>query len=198
LDVFHCPADVGYPSIPVEDDSPRWNANRPCWSTLGNSYRANMCSIVLGMSGTSSSGAYALGPWGHARSTLSNPSRLVLAADPLFYSQVDPYPSAPDAVYRGWHNSWRKENALFCDGSARATSTEGAVVGPGRRPLSSDGLGLDLPPIESGLENTLEAGPTWQVDGYPTPGAVIFGDWHLKLEGEDAQYWPWLGGYTNP
>ncbi len=194
LDVFHCPADVGYPDNPYEGSLPSYSFGYPCWNILGNSYRANTRGLMLTGSAASVVGAFSLGPWGHARSTLPNASRLVLIADPLFYSQLQTQPGPPpDVVNWGWHNAWRKENVLYCDGSARATSTEGAILGPGRRPLPGDGLGLDLPPIDANFQSSLCSGPTWQTDCYPAPGAVLFGNW-----APGWTTWPWFGAYTNP
>ncbi len=198
LDVFHCAADTGYPNSPIIDDSPAANAGRPCWNTLGNSYRASLAAYVW-LSGSTPSAVFSVGAWGHRLSTLPNQSRYILLGDPPWFNMVgyDPNSQANPAPV-GWHGVEWSDNLLFCDGSARLTSTLGRVQGPGRRPLSADALKLDQPPL-CGNVGGLYSGPTWQLDCYPTPGAVIFGYAFLSSWlASQGDCWPTRHAYMNP
>lgn len=195
LDVFHCPQDTGYPLGPHVDDVPLANANRACWDTYGNSYRANMACYANTGAGNLSAGNFAFGPWGHRLSTLTNQSRLILLGDPLWFNQLGD-PNSIDPNSTGWHGIALSDNLLYCDGSARLTSTTGRAPRSNsywRRPQPSDLLRWDRPqPMSSGL---LAAGPSWQMDCYPTPGSVIWGNWSNFL---GSNTWPWKNAYLNP
>lgn len=199
LDVYRCPADTGYPDDHQIDDAPIYNAGRLCWDTLGNSYRASLGPIYVLVAGTySSRGAFSAGPNGHRLSTLPNLGRLILLGDaPFFYliGRDDCCPSPPLSL-PGWHGQTMADNLLYCDGSARRTSVIGSFRGPGRRPLPADALGLGTPPICVGFSDILSAGPTWQLDAYPTPGAVIWGDWSVSLN-QYSHCWPWMNAQQN-
>lgn len=188
--IFHCPQDVGYPADIVIDDSPAAQAGIPCWEGIGNSYRANLFSFTAAGGGMSpSAGHFSVGPWGQALSTLFDPGRQVLVADPFFYTEAWP----GSYGHWGWHGQWKADNVLFCDGSARLTSAETVVTGAASWKRSVSGLAsshFDMPEICSGSEDSLVSGTTWRLDCYPTMGAVIWGDWSAH-GGQDC--WPWGG-----
>lgn len=199
LDVFRCPADVGYPSDPNVDDSPIQNAGQPCWTTLGSSYRANLAGLSKGQ-WTPASGYFSFGPLGHARSTLQNPSQLVMAGDPVWFNMIGS--DYPDTTIQpidlpSWHGVPLSDNLLYADGAARLTSAAGAghfsYITPLRHPDSPDLLRWDRPEIQNWT--FLTVGPDWQVGCYPTPGARLFGDW-FGYVGTAA--WPWKNYYDNP
>ena len=84
LPAFRCPRDVGFPSITLAggeqliDDSPEANADRPCYDTLGTSYRPNLAGYF--------GGAYhfTYGPAGHKRSDLATPERVIFGGDAVW------------------------------------------------------------------------------------------------------------------
>jgi hypothetical protein len=192
LDVFHCPADAGYPSS--LNDMPTANLNRPCWDTLGDSYQASLAQYVKSYASEPYAGALSFGAWGHRLSTLPNPGRMILIRDGLWSHLLGADPNGPpNPPPVGWHGVAGSDNVLFCDGSARLTSALGADFSRGRRPLSADGLKLDQPPI---CDATGICGPTWQVDCYPTPGAVVFGDWSVEIQVHNC--WPYRHAQMNP
>lgn len=192
FEAFHCPMDAGYPAAPQIDSSPMANANRPCWDTIGNSYRANLLMFTFSGGGVSpSSGHFSMGPWGHRLSTLPTPGQLVLAADPLFYEQLGWYEDVPDEVAYGWHDRWFEENVLYCDGSARATSSLGLYPvypdKPPLRPVTKASKYAEWPPVLPWGTDLVWATPAFQLDCYPVPGAIIWGDWSSLVSSE---YWP--------
>lgn len=201
-DIFRCPQDTGYPDSVYIDDSPPAQADVPCWDGLGNSYRANLLSYTFAGTPTSQ-GHFSFGPWGHGLSTLLDAGRLVLVADPLFYAQTRAYTTPdgnpPDEIAWGWHGRWMTENVLYCDGTARATSVADRVYGMSallRPPSSLAGPHLEYPDIRPlDLLESLIRGRMWHTDCYPTPGAVIWGDWSIQLSVyEDC--WPWMDAYS--
>ena len=201
LDVFHCPADTGYPNDPRIDDAPGANALRSCWDTLGNSYRASLTSYTQTGGGLApSTGSFSFGSWGHRLSTLPSQSTSVLVADPLWSYQLSTllcYDCDPNVIPVGWHGTPWADNVLYADGSARLTSVQGARRDLVRRPLGADSLALavNAPPVcDLGL---LCAGPSWQVDCYPTPGAVIWGNWSQYIQ-QYNNCWPFKNAYLNP
>jgi hypothetical protein len=196
LDAFHCSADTGYPADPRIDDAPPGNALRPCWETLGNSYRGSLSCFAQGGGLSGWTGAFAFGPWGHRLSTLPDQGRLILLGEPMWFNLIGLDSSDPNVVPNlvGWHGVRMSDNLLFCDGAARMTSVLGAHVGADRWPLSADGLERNAPPIE--FPDLLRSGATWRLACYPTPGAVIYGDWSQYINASNN--WPWHNAYTNP
>ncbi len=198
LTTFHCPSDVGYPDEPWVDDAPIANALRSCWDTLGNSYRASMPHFSVGGAGAPYGGAFSVGPWGHRLSSLPNPSRLYLIMDPLWGQIIGRDTGGPpdpnELPIMGWHGVLNADNLLYCDGSARLTSLGNDVHTLVRRPLGSDSIALDTPPDCIG---STQAGPSWQKDCYPIPGAVIWGDWTDTIQFY-GNCWPWKNAYLNP
>jgi prepilin-type N-terminal cleavage/methylation domain-containing protein len=159
---FHCPSDTGYPDSPLIDDSPRANANRPCFDTLGNSYRGSLYCYIADY------GAFGIGPWGHRASTLPNPSRLILIGEPTFFNMIgmDNGASAPDpVVVQGWHKKPMMDNLVFADGSARATTAVGHEDITDPAAIAKIGPNTNL----------TSRGPSWTFDCYPTGGATIWG-----------------------
>lgn len=195
LTTFRCPSDAGFPDSPYIDDVPQANAFRACWATLGNSYRANLRSYGEMSAGSLYGGAFSTGPWGHRLSILPNPGRLALVSDALWGTMAGGYPGSPPLV--GWHGILNADNVLFCDGSARLTSVEGQQAGTARRPLGDTLVSLDSPPTPSFSDSLLVAGPDWQLDCYPAPGAVVWGDWSSFITPGNS-YWPFKNAYLNP
>ncbi len=189
--VFHCPADTGYPDDPRIDHSPIANATRACYDSIGSSYRANLGGFAA-CGQVPSTGHFSVGPWGHRLSTLANTSCLVLLGDPMFAAMLDMAGTEP-AMY-GWHGVAWADNVGYCDGSVRLTSVAGAHTGLERRPQPPGGISSDTPPVCS--TDILMSGPTWQYDCYPTPGAVIWGDWNGPLTQFD-DCWPWMNAQQN-
>ena len=165
LPIYHCPSDVGYPDHPDIDDSPRANALRSCYDTLGNSYRGSLYGYH------NANTAFALGPWGHRMSTLHAPARLILMGEPTFFNMIgrDSGGNTDEVVVNGWHKRKLIDNLIFADGSARPTrATRHASEGVNQTLGGMMGL--------TGNNITLiSRGPTWTFDTYPTPGAFIRG-----------------------
>jgi prepilin-type N-terminal cleavage/methylation domain-containing protein len=191
LEYFSCPSDVGYPDDPDIDDAPQQNALRPCYDTLGNSYRASLASYSLSMGGggqVASSGHFAIGPWGHRLSTLTELSRTILFGEPTFFNMIgkDEAGIQPLVEVEGWHKRKLEDNLLFCDGSARMTKAQ--------QQLEFDQNALDEMNVES--QELLHRGVGWKLDVYPTGGAVIWGDWSSQIAGSGSK-WPWRGYQDN-
>ncbi len=169
LEWYHCPSDAGYPRHDDIDDAPIFNAERACYDTLGNSYRASLAQITLLDGDGSSRGHFAYGPWGHKLSALVNASRLVLVGEPAFFNMIgrdDVDEVVPDPVLvTGWHKRAMIENLLFCDGSARPTR---AARLHEFDPLTWEKMNVAYPGL-------LARGEAWQLDCYPRPGARIWG-----------------------
>lgn len=166
LDLYRCPSDVGYPDSPFVDDSPQTNANRSCYNTLGNSYRGSLFCFI------GADGAFAIGPWGHRLSTLTNTGRLVLIGEPTFFNMIglDNGTTNPDPInLYGWHKRKMTDNLLFADGSARST------LAAGHRQVESN-VANQMGITSSGNQGLISRGPNgWQMDSWPTPGARIWG-----------------------
>ena len=189
-DVYQCPADRGYPDHQMIDDSPRANAERRCYDTLGNSYRANL----FGFHGRTN--AFAIGPWGHRLSTIGAAQYVPLLGDPLFFSMIglDGYPTE-DLLTVGWHGRSFADNVLFVDGSARTTSTLGHESGP--PPPGWFDFEFDPPPFNAQLLSHSSVSG-WSPSTYPTPGAYIRGDPSLGwLSGYNMNEWPFLDFQNN-
>lgn len=180
LEAFHCPADTGYPAFDPADwggsgnmDSPPQMAGIPCWDFLGNSYRGNTLGFTLTYWGTSPKwkAMFDSGPKGHAVSLIENPSRITLYCDPIFHTVArqlsGSLPLPPIDPITGWHGQLMADNVAYCDGSARMTEI-GELYEWDLEELDEIGLGDDYGP-----RYFLCRGPTWQMDSYPAPGALI-------------------------
>jgi type II secretory pathway pseudopilin PulG len=184
LPLFHCPDDRGYPDDLDIDDSPHANANRPCYDTLGNSYRASLSGWYRSSGGGDYTGAFTEGVWGQRRSDLTHGSRTVLFHDALF--PVMPYLTDPV----GWHGEVSKDNVLYVDGTARLTEATPGMPIPGG----------GYPPVAFVEQNGKSRGETYQFDCYPTPGAYIWGNARpddFGVSGSDRVSWPFLGYRDN-
>jgi prepilin-type N-terminal cleavage/methylation domain-containing protein len=195
LEWYHCPSDTGYPDHPLIDDSPAANAERPCYDTIGSSYRGSLCMISLGTMNGPDYGSFSLGPWGHRVSTIPDAGKVVLAGEPAFFNMIgqDQPGALPDPVLAtGWHKKLMIENLLFCDGSARATRAEKQV---GVDPNGADRMNV----YEGGgltRDHLLVRGTSWRLDVYPTPGARIFGSnatWTQSIGIGYGTKWPFAG-----
>jgi prepilin-type N-terminal cleavage/methylation domain-containing protein len=191
MPVYHCPSDMGFPQTELVDDSPPGNVDRPCYDTLGNSYRASLNTVALG-SDDGYSGAFSMGPWGQMVTVLPDPGRLVLLGEPLFFNVIgvddfvhdDDFGNKIAVLLRGWHDTLRYSNLAFCDGSARWTPAEGL------QPLPD---GLVAPYLDDGTRYQARGG-RFRLDVFPSPGARIWGprpeEW---IDPESMQKWPFRG-----
>lgn len=132
LDGFRCPSDTGYPDDPAIDDSPMANKERPCYQTVGNSYRGSLLmSSEDGPVGTSYGGAFSYGPWGTRISTLQDTSRLVWLGEPTWFNMIGRDTNVTglreEEEMFGWHKRKLVDQLLFVDGSARATKADGQI-----------------------------------------------------------------------
>jgi prepilin-type N-terminal cleavage/methylation domain-containing protein len=191
LEWFHCPSDRGYPQHPDIDDSPLDNAERPCYDTLGNSYRASLAEITIIGGDASSQGHFANGPWGHRLTTLRSTSALVLVGEPTFFNMIgrDSFPDPDPVLVTGWHGQYMVDNLLYCDGSARPTRASA------RYDFGPDAATMNL--YDPGY---LSRGEGWQLDDYPVPGARLWGSNELWRDtfgpGYDTQ-WPFVDHQEN-
>ncbi len=190
LEWFSCPSDTGYPDDPRIDDAPLANATRPCYDSIGNSYRGSLyCYTFAGQAQSPSTGHFAIGPWGHRISTLVDTGKLILAGEPTFFNMIgrDDQAGLTDEVpVLGWHKRKMMDNLLFCDGSARTTKAE--------KQLAIDtqgGWGDDLY-----REDLIHRGTTYRLDTYPVGGAIIWGDWGSEIT-SSGDKWPWKGFQDN-
>jgi hypothetical protein len=177
LQAFHCPADAGFPAADAAWDSPDIPpeaAGIPCFEMLGNSYGSNRCGVVWLAGSVLISGSLNVSPFGHAPEYILDPQRTVLYSDPLFYSLVrqltgGPCSTPPDPI-TGWHGFLMADNVGYCDGSARLTE-----VGTLQQFSEQEQRDLFLSPdyVGSDAGTFLRRGPTWQMDCYPAPGALI-------------------------
>ncbi len=179
--VFHCPQDVGYPVDQFVDDSPMSNAGRPCYTTLGNSYRANMHGGFSGAGSTFRSAA-SLGPWGHRRSDLVNADRIALGGDAMFGSMTGSL-----VGLMGWHGEIDHDNVVYCDGSARYTFVSPVT------PIDPD----PRLPLDANCAYMESRGDTYQLDAYPTPMAFIWGPAGAPWFEPQTPQWPRSGMKRN-
>ena len=196
LPIYQCPSDQGYPDHPDIDDSPRANAERPLYDTIGNSYRGNF----FVASGHSRSQAFTFAPWGHRMSSLHDTGRRVLLGEPLFFNMIGRGAANPNGqpadpvLITGWHKKQLTDNLLFADGSARPTKATG-----------KEGVSTQLAArmgIASGANTVIRGGPQWRLDTYPIAGAYIRGllpDSVINLAGSPANMgkWPFRGFQNN-
>ena len=199
MEFYRCPSDRGYPLSYEIDDSPYENADRPCFDTLGNSYRASLYAIFP-PNYAAYDGAFAIGPWGHRLSTIQNAGQTIAFGEPTFFNMIglDNGVVNPDPVIAlGWHQRLMIDNLVYCDGSARPTRAVGheAVeeeVARERMDLG-DNWGL------------ISRGPGWRFDLWPTPGARIWAQdpadltWNApySAHGDRAMRWPFAGAQDN-
>ena len=194
LEWYACPSDTGYPDSDQIDDSPRPNADRSCYNTLGNSYRASLNMITL-VGGTASSGHFSRGPWGHRITSLREVSKLILLGEPTFFNMIgmDSGPSQEDPVLvMGWHKRKMQDNLLYCDGSAR-TSIASAL-------FEFDPADIARMMIADNDQRLLGRGASWRLDVYPTPGARIFGSnriWESVIGAQYRTHWPYANHEEN-
>ena len=188
MEWFHCPSDRGYPDDPYIDDSPQYNSERSCYDSMGNSYRASMAMFGDMGSGTQgpSNGHFAIGPWGHRISSLLNTGRLVLMGEPSWFNMIgsDSVAEVDEVTVLGWHKRKMVDNLLFCDGSARSTKAEKECF------VDSDRL-ID---VVSNMELLNNRGTSYQLDTFPVPGAIIWGDWDDLTQSDK---WPGRGAQDN-
>jgi len=187
LEWFQCPSDTGYPDDKLIDDSPAANAERSCYDTLGNSYRASMACHAYAPQNSSSTGAFAIGPWGHRLTSLVDAGRLVLMGEPTWFNMIgqDISGGADDVKVMGWHKKKMVDNLAYCDGSARATKAEKA------QNIDTEAMGVDPDAASS-----LHRGTGFRLDVYPVGGARIFGNWSSQLSTK-ADLWPWKNFQDN-
>ncbi len=192
LEWFHCPSDRGYPQHPDIDDSPLENAERPCYDTLGNSYRASLAMITIIGGDATNQGHFSTGPWGHRLTTLRSTSTLALVGEPTFFNMIgrDNVPDPDPVLVTGWHRQFMVDNLLFCDGSARPTRASARYdFGPD----AANTMNL----YDAGL---LTRGMGWQLDDYPVPGARLWGSnelWRATFgPGYDSK-WPFADRQEN-
>lgn len=191
--LFQCPSDVGYPAHPDIDDSPPQNAERPCYDTLGNSYRANLFGYYR-PSSQAYDGAISFGPWGHRLSSLPDRSQLVAYGEPLFFNMIGQDATSQPVIIPGWHGQVMTENLLFCDGSARPTSAYGL--------MKIDEQTAQAMNIGPNARFTAR-GPGWRFDTWPLPGARIWSEnptnpyWNPPFsafsESNGNKHWPFVG-----
>jgi prepilin-type N-terminal cleavage/methylation domain-containing protein len=174
MEWFSCPGDTGYPDDARVDDSPQpYNALRPCYDTLGSSYRGSLSSFNFYPGGNKpSKAAFSCGIWGLRLSSLVDTGRVVLAGEPTFFNMIgqddggDPNSEVP---MMGWHKRKMTDNLLFCDGSTRSTKAD-------KKAEVSQGLLDDLADIVPDKGSFVDRrGPTWRLDPYPVGGAIIWG-----------------------
>ncbi len=200
MELYHCPSDRGYPDSVEIDDCPLENVERPCYDTLGNSYRASLYAL-FSLRSSPYEGAFAVGPWGHRVSTITDPGRVAAFGEPAFFNMIgqDAGDANPDPVLAiGWHKQWMTENLLYCDGSARwtrATGHETVAEGVAREEMGT-GPNWDL----------ISRGPSWRFDLWPTAGARIWAYdpddqlWNPPYSAQPDErwkYWPFVGAQDN-
>jgi prepilin-type N-terminal cleavage/methylation domain-containing protein len=199
MSVFRCPSDRGYPLSPAIDDSPIENAERPCFNTLGSSYRASLYGIFP-LQGQVYDGAFAIGPWGHRLSSITDASRVVAFGEPTFFNMVgldNGLPNPDPVVAKGWHGAVMVDNVLFCDGGARPTRATGHRTVN----LAEEDALLDIGPNW----DLISRGPWWRFDMWPTPGARIWSAdpnstlWNPPYSGHKPRnrWWPFVGAQRN-
>jgi prepilin-type N-terminal cleavage/methylation domain-containing protein len=189
--VFECPADRGYPDFEDVDisDSPRTNAERRCYDTLGNSYRGSLACLVRGWNNTWD--AFSRGVWGQRLDRLEDTGRQLFLGEPLFYFMIGSDTGGwEQAKIYGWHNEFQAENELYADGSARMTT---AVASDDPRWLPSDADLGDWGITNPAYKAYLSRGPDYKLDCHPTPG-VKFGN--FPAGGSDS--WPFFRHTVTP
>lgn len=189
IEMFHCPSDVGYArstlTAPI-DDAPAANANRPCYDSLGNSYRGSLY-CLMNQSGNGES--FAIGPWGHRLSTILSAARTIQFGEPTFFNMIGLDSGGNDRdpiLLTGWHKKPMTDNLIFCDGSARSTRADKILH-------VDDASGTQM----NAIAGYISRGPTWSLDVFPTPGARIWGTSLIPSGPPQSDQWPFLGYQTN-
>jgi len=190
LEWFRCPSDTGYPDDPEIDDAPPANAERPCYRTLGNSYRASLVSLaeLSGGGAAPATKMFSRGPWGTRISTLVDTSRLVWVGEPSWFNMIgrdNVSGIAPEVDVFGWHKRKLVDNLLFVDGSARSTKAEAQVDFDSETALQMNVIN----------PNWLGRFGNVRLDTYPIGGARIFGNWAQDLA--NATKWPFVNYQNN-
>lgn len=162
-DHFECPADAGYPDDPAVTQSPRANAGRACYDTLGNSYRMNVYALYR-----ENGEALSLGLWAQRLSTVKQPAETVAYFEaPFMDMALAARADAAEPTLKAWHSGGAGANVLIADGSARNLQKLAIQTG--------DALNFaGLPPQSTAL---LLRGERWMIDTFPAPGVGIFGEW---------------------
>jgi prepilin-type N-terminal cleavage/methylation domain-containing protein len=197
MPLFRCPSDSGFPDTKLVDDYPRQSLGIPCYDLLGNSYRVNQAGLI------SDKGPgrwfFSVGSELHRISLLGNTGQMVLYTEPMFYSfsrkQIDDPDAADQTAIAGWHRVRLTDNVAYCDGSARPTLADISATYDN---ALLDGMGFTPDPnYRQNYHLFLRRGRTWQVDVYPTPGAVILGQWYYQnntpFTDLDMPGWPFRG-----
>ena len=195
LEQFECPSDTGYPDDINIDDAPRANAERSCYETMGNSYRASLAmTSLVSMGGRQPSApALSVSAWGHRASTLVDTGNMALAGEPTFFNMIgrdddEAGEISPEVPVYGWHKRKLMDNVLFCDASARLTKAEREL-----ELLDDDANKMGVDPLSRAL---ITRASTYRLDCYPIGGAVIFGA--EELAGRLGRPgWPWRGYQDN-
>jgi hypothetical protein len=199
LKTMHCPADTGYPDSPWVEETPLEAIGVPLFDMLGNSYRVGRLGAIW-LQGSLRIAEFCVAPWGHTAPSMDGPlSEIALYCDALFWSfarwyyepQADPIP--------GWHGQMLSDNVAYCDGSARLTE-RGELHEFTQEELDQMGYSAPFP-----WQACLRWGPSWRMDCYPTPGAMMvvykpngepaYPNWHTLV---DYPGWPFENYQWNP
>lgn len=171
---YYCPSDTGYPNRPEwVDIQYLGNAEvyeKTLFNISGNSYRMNTCG-VLWLAGTNPVAGISAGPWGSKLSKLTEPAKLILYAEPLFYVMTLPAPNLDPnlAPLVGFHKKIMTENLAMVDGSGRTTRV-GRLATWAQQELQAMNFATGMDP--TGLL-FLRRGSNWRTDSYPTAGSRI-------------------------
>ncbi len=180
LTAFRCPGDTGFASNSLFDDVPERSFDIPCFELFGSSYRGSFYGFF-------SSPRLHMGIFGQPRDRLSNPSRMLVGGDPLFFNMIgtDDTDDASIVEVVGWHGENLVDNLMFADGSARATKAA-STYDPSWQPTQQDEAewGMNL-----GARAYITRGPTYQLDCYPTPGTSMGG----PVAANQNKAWPGQG-----
>ncbi len=180
---YHCPSDTGYPRSPLVQWSPRGNAKKSCYDTLGNSYRANLHALYR-----DNGEALSLGAWG---SSVVFAAREVLFAEPVFFEHAtaDLRKSGRQLKsLQSWHGHDVVANVAFGDGHCvkmkdmeRTTYDENELKAMG---------------LSRANGAYLARGARWQLDRYPIKGRPVCGDWSDSggFADLDPSQWPFTRG----
>ncbi|MFN0136394.1 MAG: prepilin-type N-terminal cleavage/methylation domain-containing protein [Phycisphaerae bacterium] len=194
LELFRCPSDTGYPESIKIDDSPLGNAERPCYDTIGNSYRASLAGFHTDQTW------FSLGMAGHKLSAFQQASRQVVAGEPTWFNMIrwDDINQGGDrvddsVVLTGWHRRLFVDNVLYGDGSARETNAAGLLS-----PDATTALAMGM---EENNAKLLSRGPRWQIDNWPVPGVKIRGGFPGQnpsvnvgaIGAISTRFWPFAG-----
>lgn len=194
MEWFECPSDTGYPDSADVDDSPPEQAERRCYDTMGNSYRASKACYAssTGQHSENTNGNFAVGPWGHRLTTLLDTGRLVLMGEPTWFNMIGKDDGSTDkdpVLLYGWHKRKLIDNLAYCDGSARSTK----VVKEYK--VDEDAM------WDVHLVAGIHRGATYRLDVYPVGGAIIFernNVWSNYIKDPSiGRMWPWKNHQDN-